>query len=120
MLDSKGNINIKERIEEMKNNPPKERTIDEAIDDMDKLCKEYSGLRYMSRIYGGLLVYFSARFLLPDLLSSEPYYPTGLVAIPFMIEGVGDIITGQHHYVSLHTINYIKKGYQKIKRHKKV
>ena len=91
-------------------------SIEKDIKAMDEFCKNPKA-RAVARLYGGILVAFTALYssiTIKELEKGEIGLDTVISGLLFA-EGVGDLISGRHHYLSLRGIKYIKHSYQYIK-----
>src|SRR3989344_8936432 len=95
-------------------------SLENSINKMEKVHEEVHeiGLRLASRGFGAFSVWVGARMYIPALTAriSGHYNGNYLLSLfeicggIFILEGMGDVISGEHHYISRRVINCARKG----------
>ena len=70
---------------------------------LEKLT-EYSKYPTLNRLYATSLI---GTFGIMAAYGGHPFFYA--MAVPAVIEGVGDLVTGKHHYLSVKLWNFLRK-----------
>mgnify|MGYP001599459894 CR=1 FL=1 len=92
-------------------------SIEKDIERMDEVCKNPKE-KALARLYGGVMVAFTSLYspiVIKEIEKGEIGLDTVISGLLF-IEGVGDMVSGKQHYLSLRGIKYKKYSYQYINK----